>query len=87
MTPRRRLRFDNWPAPHIAWTDTPDPRCDTCDGTGQVDVPDSDYESASRELCHCWWPNDTRRVLSVPAWAARLLFGWQPPAYSDEAPF
>lgn len=84
---RRRLRFADWPTTHIAWTDTPDPTCTVCDGTGEVEVPDYDGESAYRELCHCWWPSDTRRILPLPRWVARLFFGWQEPDYSAEAPF
>lgn len=84
--PRRRLRFTDWPTPHIELADTPDPACLVCAGLGGIQVPDGP-ESAYDVPCDCWDLADRRRILPLPRWAARLFFGWREPDHSATAPF
>ncbi|MFD8695367.1 hypothetical protein [Kitasatospora purpeofusca] len=89
---RLRLRFNPWPRPAIELTDTPNPKCRTCDGYGGWPEDYSDYDTgeyAGTEWwdCTCWNPTRVRRLLPLPGWIAHLAFGWIPPVHSSEPPF
>ncbi|MEV7358174.1 hypothetical protein [Kitasatospora sp. NPDC091276] len=87
---RLRLRYRDWPQPHLRLEDTPRPGCRTCGGSGEVETggdEDGPYEPAA---CHCWepWPyRDPVLTVPVPRWAARRWCGWAEPEYSSEPPF
>ncbi|MFJ9441950.1 hypothetical protein ACIRRH_08760 [Kitasatospora sp. NPDC101235] len=88
---RMRMRFNPWPDPVIELADTADPKCPDCDGVGEwaEEFTDDGGEDGGFEYLHCacWDPGRVRRLLPVPRWIARALFGWTPPTYSTEPPF
>ncbi|MFD4907514.1 hypothetical protein [Kitasatospora purpeofusca] len=89
---RMRLRFNPWPRPTIELTDTPDPKCQVCDGYGgwpeDYGHPETgEYAGTEWWDCTCWNAYRVRRLLRLPGWLAHLLFGWTSPTYSTEPPF
>lgn len=84
---RLRLRYSDWPQPHLRLRDTPRPVCPDCGGLGEVETggdEDGPYDPA---VCWCWDPGHLVAAWRVPRWLARRLFGWRPPSYSTEPPF
>ncbi|MFD8483208.1 hypothetical protein [Kitasatospora sp. NPDC059673] len=89
---RLRLRYEGDHRPRLVLTDTPDPKCPECHGIGgwAEDYGDHDtgeYAGTHYYRCTCWNPDHPTRPVPLPRWAARLLFGWTEPSYSDEPPF
>ncbi|MFI9783249.1 hypothetical protein ACIHEI_07015 [Kitasatospora sp. NPDC051984] len=88
---RLRLRYRAGYRPRLVLTDTPDPKCPECHGAGgQTDGycdEFGEYADADHIPCGCWNPYRPERALPLPRWAARRLFGWTDPSYSDEPPF
>lgn len=70
----KRLSIATWPTPRLELVERPDPACGACRGAGELDVPDPDGESASRELCHCyaWWAPIP--IVCLPRW---LYSSWR----------
>ncbi|MFJ9697394.1 hypothetical protein [Kitasatospora sp. NPDC101183] len=88
---RPRLRYTTYPRPSIRLTDTPNPKCPSCQGAGGWDQDYGDengeYGGTETYYCLCWNPDRSRNLLPVPHWIARRWLGWTEPVYSSEPPF
>lgn len=84
---RLRLRFTDWPEPHLRLVDSPRPGCLDCEGVGELETGGDEDGPFDPAACRCWDPWLVVAAWRLPRWVARRLFGWREATWSTEPPF